>query len=149
MGIGLRAGISIWLGAVAVIDLRTRRIPNALTLPVLGGALVWRLAEGKWVVVPVCVGLYLLWLTGLLGGAGDAKVLMALVALFPAADFALTLAAVVLAVTLPWTAARYRGRWGEFFRNLRPSEERLDREGVPFAWVYNLGALIYMWTSLF
>ena len=148
MDIWLRIGVSIWLVPISVVDLRTRRIPNALVLPVLAAALGWRLAHGNWLVALVCVGLYLLWLSGFLGGAGDAKLLMALVALFPALEFAPVLAAAVLAVTLPWTAVRYRRRWGEFVRNLRPSEERLEREGMPFAWVYALGALIYMWTSL-
>ena len=148
MGIWLQLGVSIWLVLISVVDLRTRRIPNALVLPVLVAALVWRLAQSNWLVALVCVGLYLLWLSGFLGGAGDAKLLMALVALFPAVEFALVLAAVVLAVTLPWTAVRYRRRWGEFVRNLGPSEERLEREGVPFAWVYALGALVYMWTNI-
>lgn len=148
MDISLRIALSVWLVVVSLVDLRTRRIPNALVLPVLVSALVWRLAQGHWVVAIVCVGLYLLWLTGLLGGAGDAKLLMALVALFPATEFVLILGAVVFAVTLPWTAVRYRMRWREFFGNLRPSEERLEREGVPFAWVYSLGALIYTWTNL-
>jgi Flp pilus assembly protein protease CpaA len=148
MDVSLRIALSVWLVVVSLVDLRTRRIPNALVLPVLAAALVWRLAQGSWLVAVVCAGLYLLWLTGLLGGAGDAKLLMALVALFPATEFVVILGAVVLAVTLPWTAARYRRRWGEFFGNLRPSEKRLEREGVPFAWVYALGALIYMWTSL-
>ena len=149
MDIWLRIGVSVWLIVISVVDLRSRRIPNALVLPVLFAALAWRLAHGNWLVGLVCVGLYLLWLTGFLGGAGDAKLLMALVALFPAVEFVLILGAVVLAVTLPWMAVRYRRRLGEFFRNLRPSEERLEREGVPFAWVYALGALVYMWTSTF
>ena len=148
MSLWLCIAVSLWLVAVSVLDLRTRRIPNALVLPVLVVALAWRLAQGNWLVALVCVGLYLLWLTGFLGGAGDAKLLMALIVLFPAVEFALVLAAVVLAVTLPWTAERYRGRYGEFFRNLRPSEERLEQEGVPFAWVYALGTLIYIWTSI-
>ncbi|MBC7258734.1 MAG: prepilin peptidase [Chloroflexi bacterium] len=148
MDVSVRIGISTWLLVVSLVDLRTRRIPNALVLPVLAVALVSRLVQGNWLVAAVCVGLYLLWLTGLLGGAGDAKLLMALVALFPATEFVLILGAVVLVVTLPWTAVRYRRRWGEFFRSLRPTEERLEREGVPFAWVYSIGTLIYMWTSL-
>jgi len=149
MGVWLRIGVSIWLIVVSVVDVRARRIPNALVLPVLVAALIWRLAQGNWLVALVCEGLYLLWRTGFLGGAGDAKLLMALVALFPAAEFVLILGAVVLAVALPWTAMRYRRRWGEFVRDLRPSEERLEREGVPFAWVYALGALVYMWANLF
>lgn len=148
MNIWLRIGVSTWLAVVSVVDLRARRIPNALVLPVLVVALVWRLAQGNWLVALAWVGLYLLWRTGFLGGAGDAKLLMVLVALFPAAEFVLILGAVVLAVALPWTAMRYRRRWGEFVRDLRPSEERLEREGVPFAWVYALGALVHMWANL-
>ncbi len=148
MEVWLRLGVSAWLAGLAVVDLRTRRIPNALVLPVLLSGLVWRLAQAHWEVAVACVGLYLLWLTGLLGGAGDAKLLMALTTLFPRADYALVLAAMVLAIAWPWTVIRYRGRWRDFFRALRPTEERLDREGVPFAWVYAVGTVIYIWTSL-
>jgi len=34
MGIWLRVGVSTWLAVVSVVDLRARRIPNALVLPV-------------------------------------------------------------------------------------------------------------------
>ena len=33
MGIWLRIGVSTWLAVVSVVDLRARRIPNALVLP--------------------------------------------------------------------------------------------------------------------
>ncbi len=141
----VRLGVTLWVVAVSAIDLCTQRVPNTLVLPVLAAAVAWRGLRGEWAAFLVCVGLYGVWKVGLRGGAGDAKLLMVLAALIPEADFVLTLAAVTLAVSLPWTLIRYRGRYRALLRNLRPSEERLEREGVPFAWVYALGTLVYLW----
>jgi len=149
MDLWLRLVLAVWLAVISLVDLRTRCIPNALVLPPLAVALLWRLGRGEWAVLLLCTGLYLAWSAGLLGGAGDAKLLMALAVLFPRLEYALVLALVVLAVALPWSLIRCRGRFGGLLRRLRPSDEQLEREGVPFAWVFSLGTLVYAWiTSL-
>ncbi len=145
MDLWLRLILTLWLAVVSLVDLRTRRIPNALVLPPLAVALLWRLGRGAWAVLPLCAGLYLAWSAGLLGGAGDAKLLMALAVLFPRLEYALVLALVVLAVALPWSLIRCRGRFGGLLRRLRPSDEQLEREGIPFAWVFGLATLVYVW----
>lgn len=150
----------------AAIDLRTRKVPNWLTLPamaafasagtaaraggavpaavlaaagVLGLLLLARGAAGRlplpgwllasWAVLAaiasaaggeprravveaglVCAlwaALYGLWRVGVYGG-GDARLLMALFALYPDADFAATLALGTLALVTPQLAWRYR-----------------------------------------
>jgi len=145
MDLWLRLILTVWLAVVSLVDLRIRRIPNTLVLPPLAVALLWRLGRGEWAVLPLCAGLYLAWSAGLLGGAGDAKLLMALAVLFPRLEYALVLALVVLAVALPWSLIRCRGRFGGLLRRLRPSDEQLEREGIPFAWVFSLGTLVYVW----
>ena len=82
----LAAGLSIWLGIMSVCDLRTRQVSNWLTLPPLGIILAWQLAHGHWQALLPLPIFYSLWRVHILGGA-DAKVPMALFALWPAADF--------------------------------------------------------------
>jgi len=67
-----------WLAVCAVFDLRRREVPDYLTLPALGAALVWRASHPvgwlPWALVGVTVGLTL---AGVLPG-GDMKGLVAL-----------------------------------------------------------------------
>ena len=66
----------------AIVDLRSRRIPNWLTMPALAAALLWHLTQGTWrqaaLGLLLAVAIYLpLWLAG--GrGAGDLKLMAAL-----------------------------------------------------------------------
>ena len=98
----LAIALSIYLLAAAVWDLRTLRVPNWLTLPVMGGILVWRLMGMAAVngllrsglrsslclpaldlrFVPFWVGSFVAWRLRALGG-GDAKLLMVLFGVFP------------------------------------------------------------------
>jgi prepilin peptidase CpaA len=71
--------------AAAVTDVRTRRIPNKITGPLLLGGLLWAVCTagtsglGASMLGMVIVGLpfFLLWLIGG-GGAGDAKLMLAI-----------------------------------------------------------------------
>lgn len=67
-----------WLGVCAVFDVRRREVPDYLTLPALGAALVWRASHPvgwlPWALAGVTVGLTL---AGVLPG-GDMKGLVAL-----------------------------------------------------------------------
>ncbi len=68
----------IWLSVCADFDLRTRQVPNALTLPILALAFVWRcLAPPDALAWLLSAALLFLWLGGWLPG-GDAKGLLAL-----------------------------------------------------------------------
>ena len=83
--------VSPWLPVViigtmtvvaAVIDLRTRRIPNWFTMPVLAGGLLFHAATAGWGGLLTALGgfvtgfgiLLILWLTGG-GGGGDVKLM--------------------------------------------------------------------------
>jgi Flp pilus assembly protein protease CpaA len=43
--------IAVWLAACVVCDLKTRQVPNALTLSALLAAAIWRAIAGQWLVV--------------------------------------------------------------------------------------------------
>jgi len=93
------------------------------------------------------------WKLNIMGG-GDAKLLMALFALFPTYSFVLTFCLTVLAALLPLLALQYRGKrpldalW-EMVLRLRtsffPTREELEKTGKPYAWVFCLPGVIYLW----
>lgn len=87
---GINVAAALLTSLAGYYDLRTRAAPNWLTLPMLGGALLWRGAAAWWFQAwrPLvwgligCAVLQLLWAGGGLGGA-DAKLFGALWLLWP------------------------------------------------------------------
>ena len=93
------------------------------------------------------------WKLNVMGG-GDAKLLMVLFALFPTYDFALTFCLVALAALLPLLVLQYRGKrpldalWETVLRlrtGLFPTRQELEKTGKPYAWVFCLPGVIYLW----
>lgn len=117
------AWIAVWLALVALWDLRTGRIPNAFTFPVLLAGLVWQ----TWSRGPAGLGdaalgvllgfLILGWMYALghLGG-GDVKFLMALGA-WGGSIFALKVAllSILLGGVLAAVVLAFQGKLGEVF----------------------------------
>jgi Flp pilus assembly protein protease CpaA len=62
--------------AAAVIDFRTRRVPNVLTLPAMAAGLLVRFPPDLW-ILGLAALFFLLWRAGIWGG-GDAKLWMAM-----------------------------------------------------------------------
>jgi len=148
MNAWLLAALALWLGAMSVYDLKTRQVPNWLTLPPLLGVLAWQLAHGWQALIPL-PALYLLWRLNIMGGA-DAKVLMALFGLWPTVDFLLFFCLGYLAIMLPVILWRHRRRLrGLGWRILAtlqggfPSEEELEMHGLPAMPVYSAVAMAY------
>lgn len=171
--LALRAVITVWLVAISVRDARHGIILNRMTGPIFLGVGLFQIlyaatvlrttpalpGEGPWWVRPifivvgfaVCFGL---WMLHFIGG-GDAKFLMALLALFPHSEFVLLMAVVLLVVTTAlfvWDVAKTGLRTK--LRNLRnraltgallPTEAELAAHGKPLAWTYALPAAIYVW----
>jgi len=82
--VGIAEAIAlIWLGVCAMYDLRTREVPDWLTLPAVALALAWRLVHPDgflpWALAVVTVALTLM---GILPG-GDMKGLAAMALLDP------------------------------------------------------------------
>jgi Flp pilus assembly protein protease CpaA len=150
--------ITAWMLAVAVLDHRTGRIPNALTAPVIFGVGLIRLVQGDTLVK---VGLVLawavvfgLWMLHFIGG-GDAKFLMGELALFPSMEFVALLALVLLVITLPLLLWELRGRQLAEVRQsvqgrlvtgqVLPTEEDLQTRGRRYAWTFAIPGIIYTW----
>jgi len=153
---------TLWLGVVSIWDLRERRIPNWLVMPVMLVALGWQIYSSAahhtrdvvfvlvaWVVV------FLLWQVGVWGG-GDAKLLMGLMAMFPTQSFLLLFCLCVRAVTLPvllvkvavglWRRLRHEANSpGEPRERIWPSRDKLRDKGRAYAWAFALPGVIYVW----
>lgn len=178
----LRLAVTVWLAAIAYSDWRTTRIPNQLSLPglaVFGGWRIlhalgllavqvfvasppWARAAGSntaaWASLRFMLAAwavtFVLWELHVIGG-GDAKTLMGLLALFPNADFVLSLSVGVLILGLPTVLLNLRGRKlrefpGALARWIReghllPSERQLAEEGRPYVWMFCLPGVLYLW----
>ncbi|MCD6519103.1 MAG: prepilin peptidase [Anaerolineae bacterium] len=160
-GLVLKIGITVWLVTVSAWDRLQRRIPNALVLPVMFGALGWQIwralfqnEKGVFFALAAWGILFSLWQLHFFGG-GDTKLLMALFALFPTARFLLLFCIIVLVVSLPLLAFKYfRRGWREKLRQVHqrarqgqilPTAEDLQREGRPHCWSLALPGVIYLW----
>jgi prepilin peptidase CpaA len=115
----MTAGLLIWALAIAIVDLRHRKIPNLLTLPAALAALAWMALSGRCVTGDTWAqGLW----AGLFGlavtvpayawgklGAGDAKYLLAIGLLSGwsvTRDTFMIAAALGVLVALSWWAVR-------------------------------------------
>lgn len=74
------------------VDLRTRRVPNALIIPALALGLVARFPPDPWTFLPVWLFVLAAWRAGIVGG-GDAKLWMALAMWTPPVGFQALVAA--------------------------------------------------------
>ena len=99
---------TLYVTICAMCDARTFRVPNALTMPALGVALVYRAGaslSANESILPALAGvlfLYAAWFNGFFRGA-DAKVMMALWLLFPDVTLCVTVCA---AIILYWLIRR-------------------------------------------
>jgi len=149
--------VTAYMAAVTVIDLRTKEIPNWLTMPPMLVLGIYRILERDFAFLVFWVTIYLLWRANI-WGAADAKVLMSLFALWPTASFLMVEAlGVIVAGSLALMArcigrplgATLRGAWHGFLvrlgtGQLLPTEEELA-EAPPGIGVYALGAVAYGW----
>jgi len=133
--LGVRFGLPIGTQA-HLATIRDRALPNLLFMLV-----AWALCFALWEVHIV--------------GGGDAKALMGIFALFPSVPFALFLCVAVLVLSLPillirlfsnkdhgyWEAVRTRLTTGPML----PTEQDLEKRGQPYAWVFCLPGVVYLW----
>lgn len=102
--------------AAALFDLRSRRIPNLLTFPVLAAGLIYATVAGGWLgladALSACILLalpYVLLFVYAGGGAGDAKLMAALGGWLGVINGLMALASVALAgvvMAIVWAIAR-------------------------------------------
>lgn len=158
--LGVKLIITLWLLAISIWDHQSRRVPNWLVLPVMFGALGWRIYEALFTganalgfVLVAWVALFLLW-RGYIFGGGDAKFLMAILAIFPTSQFLIFFSLVVLVVSLPLLILQcIKTRSLPFQRGTGggvglPTAEDLHQRGRPYCWTLALPGIIYLWWVL-
>jgi hypothetical protein len=140
------------LVAVSIVDARTRRAPQVVTLPMLAALGLWRLWRGDAVVFLCWMGAISLWLFHLCG-AGDVKVIMIELALWPSLTFVVALGVTVALLGSVVSLVRCRG-FAPLLRSLQvagtrllsgrlPSESELQLYGSPQVFLYVAGAAVY------
>jgi Flp pilus assembly protein protease CpaA len=157
LSLGVKLVITLWLLAVSVWDHQRRRVPNWLVLPVMFGALGWRIYEALFTeanalgfVLVAWIALFLLWRGHIFGG-GDAKFLMAILAIFATTQFLIFFSLVVLGVSLPLLIIQsiktrslpFQRKGGG--RAGLPTAEDLHQRGRPYCWTLALPGIIYLW----
>ena len=155
---------ALYLAAVGAWDLKTRNVPNFLTLPGIAAILAWRairvgvlFAHGipfsqELAFVPYWLGVWMLWLGRAMGG-GDAKLLMVLFGAFPRTEFLVVLVTVTgltMAAILLWRYGRRR-RIGLFLSGLLfrlshgrffPTEAEIEVGGEPTAFLFSAAGMV-------
>jgi Flp pilus assembly protein protease CpaA len=150
-----RVALTVWLLACALSDIRTGKIPNWMTLPVMLAAGAYQTFVGRhWAIPLIWIALFIVWELNFMM-AGDAKVLMGLFALFPTLEFALVLAVGGLIELIPLLMLRYARQpitntfWSFALRvqnrEFLPTREDLVRDGKRMAWVFCFPAIAYVW----
>lgn len=164
----VRIGLSLILISLALYDLKWKRVPNVVVLPlllatiplaisrILVGAVSWGqigLIGLAWVVC------FVMQVTRMLGG-GDAKLAMALVGIFPAPELVNLLLVVFLLGHL--LALLSRDRWSRiqrlkgillsvFIFQQLPTRDEIRAVALanptPVTYLISLAGLIYMWTG--
>lgn len=158
--LALQIAVTAWMLAVAVTDHRTARIPNWLVAPVMLGVGGVRLLEGlfgqpqRFLLLLAWALIFGLWMLHFIGG-GDAKFLMAELALFPTMEFVAVLAFILLVVTVPLLLWEMRGRSLAQVRDglsarlvtgqILPTEQELHEQGRQYAWTLAVPGLVYTW----
>ena len=141
------------LVGLAAIDLRTQRVPQIVTMPLLALLCLWRLWRGDSIV-------FLYWLAAFslyafhICGAGDVKVIMIELALWPTPAFVIVLGLTVAVLGTIASTARYRGvklflrsvhiAGGRLLSGHPPSEAELESSGAPQVFLYVAGAAMYL-----
>ena len=163
LNLAFRVAVTLWLAVLSLWDRWQRRVPNWLVLPSMGAAFLWQVYVSivqrpnpvvfvviAWIVV------FAMWRGHIFGG-GDAKLLMALFALFPTIDFLVLFSAVVCLTSIPLLVLKYvrpgagsplqRAHQRLVGRHLLPTAEELRTEGRPHCWTFALPGVIYLWSS--
>ena len=147
--------ISAYLAVASIVDLKTHKVPNWLTLPPMIALGAIRLTRFDLVFLAYWAGIYLCWAAHVWGG-GDAKLLMALFALWPTLDFLWIECLTTLVLGIPLLIAEYRrSSPGELALraysrlatgDILPGEEKLAA-GSPATWLLAMGGLVYSWLA--
>lgn len=149
LAVGGMIVLFIW---ISVNDFKTRRVPNAVTYPLMLIGIVRAIALGDGVFLLYWAVFFTLWSARFIGG-GDAKLLMGLFGLFPDFQLAWFVAVSVLVTGLPYLAYKYRYQWRSIPRTLfwrlltrqfLPSPAEFEKDAVPYAFSFCLAGAAYL-----
>lgn len=149
LAVGGMIVLFIW---ISVNDFKTRRVPNAVTYPLMLIGIVRAIALGDGVFLLYWAVFFTLWSARFIGG-GDAKLLMGLFGLFPDFQLAWFVAVSVLVTGLPYLAYKYRHQWRSIPRALfwrlvtrqfLPSPAEFEKDAVPYAFSFCLAGAAYL-----
>lgn len=143
---------------IALHDLRTRRVPNLVTYPLMAVGILRAMFLRDPGVLAYWGVLWLLWTARFMGG-GDAKLLMGLFGLFPDMQMTWLVSASVLVTGIPFLIYKHRRAlvdvrgWWSVLHNLGlrlvtlqllPSQSEFEKEAVPFAFSFCLAGAAYL-----
>ncbi len=150
------AGMNALLFGIAVKDFQEQRIPNLVTYPLMFAGIVRAYILQDATFLLFWFVLWLAWETHFMG-AGDAKLLMGLFALWPDMQLASVIGVSVLLTGIPYLVVKYRREWRSALRGLGwrlftlrllPSPAEFQNEAVPFAFSFCLAGAVYLWARL-
>ena len=145
-------GIAALFVQISVNDFKTRRVPNAVTYPLMAMGIVRATAYRDGIFLLYWAVLFALWTVRFMGG-GDAKLLMGLFGLFPDFQLVWFVAVSILVTGLPYLAFKYRYEWRTIPRALfwrlitrqfLPSQAEFENEAVPYAFSFCLAGAVYL-----
>jgi len=149
----LNLAVITGLAGLAVIDLRTQRVPQIVTMPTLALLCLWRVWRGDSMVFLYWLAAFALYALHICG-AGDVKVIMIELALWPTPAFIITLGITVAVLGTAISLTRWRGLrpfWrsmqiagGRLLSGRPPSEAELASAGAPQVFLYVAGAAVYL-----
>ncbi len=141
------------LVAVSIVDLRTQRVPQIVTLPLLALLCLWRMWRGDGVVFLYWMAAFSLYAFHICG-AGDVKIIMIELALWPSVTFVVVLGSTVAVLGTAVSLARYRGVWplvrsmqiaaARLLSGRALSEAELAASGAPQVFLYAAGAAVHL-----
>lgn len=146
------AGMNALFVWISWNDFKTRRVPNAVTYPLMAAGIVRAMVLRDGIFLLYWVLFFSLWTMRFMGG-GDAKLLMGLFGLFPDFQLAWLVAASILATGLPYLAYKYQHQWRSIphalfwrlvTRQLLPSQAEFEKEAVPYAFSFCLAGAVYL-----
>lgn len=141
------------LGLLSFVDWKTQRAPNFITLPALLALAAWRVSRGETVVFLYWLAAFSLYILHVCG-AGDVKVIMIELALWPSIVFVVVMGVTVAVLGTAVSIARYRGvrpflaalqaAGGRLVSGRPPSEAELRYYGSPQVFLYAASAIVYL-----
>jgi Flp pilus assembly protein protease CpaA len=147
------AGMLVLFVGISLNDLKTRRVPNWVTYPLMLIGVVRAIALTDGTFLLYWAVLFSLWQVRFMGG-GDAKLLMGFFGLFPNFQLVWLISICVLLTGIPYLGFKYRKQLRNipkalFFRLITrqflPSQTEFEREAVPYAFSFCLGCMAYIW----